>query len=56
MYTLPSNEFTSGCQCHTAEMAVVETLWQMHTLIVMNFWYKVSLTVLSVTRWETSLI
>jgi len=30
------NIFTTDCQCHTAEMEVVETLWQLHTLIVIN--------------------
>jgi len=24
---------------HTAEMAVVETLWQLHTLSVINSWF-----------------
>ena len=26
------------CLCHTAEMVVVDTIWQLHTLIVMNSW------------------
>jgi len=30
------NIFTTDCQRHTAEMAVVETLWQLHTLTVIN--------------------
>jgi len=33
------NIFTTDCQLQTAEMAVVETLWQLHTLIVGNSWY-----------------
>ena len=32
------NIFTADCLCHTAEMAVVETVWQLHTIIVINSW------------------
>jgi len=32
------NIFTTDCQRHTVEMAVVETLWQLHTLTVLNSW------------------
>ena len=28
--------FTTDCLHHTAEMVVVDTIWQLHTLIVMN--------------------
>ena len=28
----------TDCLRHTAEMAVVEPIWQLHTLIVMNSW------------------
>jgi len=30
--------FTTDYLRHTAEMAVVETLWQLHTLSVINSW------------------
>ena len=33
------NIFTTDCR-HTAEMAVVETLWQLHTLTVINSWLQ----------------
>jgi len=29
--------FTTDYQPRTAEMVVVETLWQLHTLIVINY-------------------
>jgi len=32
------NIFTTDCQRHTAEMAVVETLWQLHTLTVIEYY------------------
>ena len=39
------NIFTTDCQRHTAEMVVVETLWQLHTLTVINSCYhKASIT------------
>jgi len=31
--------FTTDYLRHTAEMAVVETLWQLHTLTVINSWF-----------------
>ena len=39
MYMLTTLFATSYCR-HTAEMAVVEPIWQLHTLIVMNSWYN----------------
>ena len=32
------NIFTTDCQRHTAKMAVVKTLWQLHTFIAINSW------------------
>ena len=28
--------------CHTVQMAGVETIWELHTLTVMNLWYLTS--------------
>ena len=34
--------FTADCLRHPIQMAGVETVWKLHTLIVMNSWYKVT--------------
>jgi len=32
--------FTTDYRRHTAEMVVGESLWQLHTLIVINSWWQ----------------
>ena len=32
--------FTTDCTRHTAKMVVVDTIWQLHTLIVMDSWFE----------------
>ena len=31
--------FTADCLCHHIQMAGIETIWKLHTLIFMNSWF-----------------
>jgi len=50
------NIFTTDCQRHTAKMAVVETLWQLHTVIAINSWSDKCRSYLLVLSWSLAIL
>ena len=45
--------FTTDCRHHTAEMVVVDTIWQLHTIIVLNSWcYELLILWIICVGWE----
>jgi len=48
--------FTTDYLRHTAEMAVMETLWQLHTLSVINSWWHLYTCVDRSLQWTHTVV